>query len=356
MGKKALVKDSSTLSFGGFLGECLFADVTILIWYRGLFRCLPGLTYLQSMLVLGGILCASMFLFALVFSYDRTVWAVFLACAIPFGAYTVLIYRNTLWLRIRVFLILCILLSAALCARILLQRSGAGSRKRLLLRRAYRCLWGTSSVMAAASACLCIPMLLQQVFTGGSLYASVKAETSLVDEDVMIAENMDSILLLQEEEWAKLSSGEKLSVLQTIANIERNYFGLPNEVTVVSGALEKDLLGHYNDNTHTVCISVDSLEHDDARECLDTITHECYHSYQARQVDALRGADKELKGLRLFQAARAYGQEYACYKDVDSDPEGYWNQDLEKHARAYAIVAVTFYYELIEKYLEEESS
>lgn len=348
MGRKGLHKDRSTLSFGAFLGECLFNDFIILIWYRALFRCLPSLTYLQSRLILAALLFVSIILFYLVFSYDRTQWAVFLACTIPFGVFTALIYRNTFKIRIAVLLILCIFLSGILCARILFRRSSSGSRTKLILRRAYRCLWGTSSIMAIASVCLCFPLLLRQLFTGGLLYSSVKAETSFRSAEEMMEENMDTLHLLQEEKWSGLSTNEKLSVLQTIANIERNYLGLPNELNVTANILNDDLLGQYNDATHTIIISLDVIEQSEARECLRTVTHECFHSYQARVVDVFKAASKENRRLRMFDAARKYDQEYAHYEDGSSDIEGYWNQALEEDARAYSYESVSFYFRAIQ--------
>lgn len=347
MGRKALFKDRSTLSFGAFIGECLFHDFIIMIWYRALFRCLPALTYLQSMLILGALLFMSIILFGLVFSCDRTQWSAFFACTIPYGVYTVLVYRNTFKVRISVLLILGIILSGFFCVRILFRRSASGSRTRMLLQRAYRCLWGTSSIMAIASVCLCVPLLLQQMFTGGILYSSVKAETSFQPVEEMLEENMDTLLLLREEKWSGLSSDEKLSVLQTVANIERNYLGLPNELNVTANVLNDDLLGQYNDTTHTIIISLDVVEQSEARECLRTVTHECFHSYQARVVDVFKAASKENRKLRLFEAAQAYDQEYAHYDDGSSDIEGYWNQALEEDARAYAYEAVLFYYQVI---------
>ena len=60
---------------------------------------------------------------------------------------------------------------------------------------------------------------------------------------------MDTILLLQEDEWEKLSAQERLDVLQTVANIEQRYLGLPNELNVGVANLDADILGYYTDQT-----------------------------------------------------------------------------------------------------------
>ena len=70
---------------------------------------------------------------------------------------------------------------------------------------------------------------------------------------------MDTILLLQEDEWEKLSAQERLDVLQAVANIEQRYLGLPNELNVGVANLDADILGYYTDKTHEIIVSADSL-------------------------------------------------------------------------------------------------
>lgn len=340
------------MNFGEYLREGIIYAVIGLTWYRVVFRCLPQWTYLKSFGLLGLMLCTSIVLFALLFKYHRTERTVIYACLIPFGAYTCLIYWHLLKHRIVTLLFLTALLSVAYCMLVCIRRVGNGNRKRIMLRRAYRCLMGTFSIMAITSACLCVPLFFQTVFTGGILKSSVKAETVCIPEEAMIEQKMDTLLLLQEHEWASLPPMEKLAVLQTVANIERNYFGLPVEVNVVAGKLKEDTLGQYNDSMHTISISIEVLENYDASECLEVVTHECQHAYQARLVDAYQNANAVDRQLRLFNAARSYSEEYVNYEDGDSSSSGYYNQDCESDAREYSYKAVDYYYRIIDEYLD----
>lgn len=131
------------------------------------------------------------------------------------------------------------------------------------------------------------------VLFGSSLLKSdVRPATKTNLSEQTIANNMDTILLLQEDEWEKLSAQERLDVLQTVANIEQRYLGLPNELNVGVANLDADILGYYTDKTHEIIVSADSLLYDSPWEVLDTICHEAYHSYQYRLVEALNGADE----------------------------------------------------------------
>ena len=194
--------------------------------------------------------------------------------------------------------------------------------------------------------------------------ASVLFGSSLLKSDVRpaakanlseqtIANNMDTILLLQEDEWAKLSAQERLNVLQTVANIEQRYLGLPNELNVGVANMDADTLGYYTDKTHEIIVSADSLLYDSPWEVLDTICHEAYHSYQYRLVEALNSADESSKNLRIFRKAYTYADEFASYKDGSADFCGYYTQDCESDARDYAEDAVSDYYWRIMDYLEE---
>lgn len=349
--RRPLFKDSSTLYFSEFLREGIIYAIIGLTWYRVIFRCIPVWTYWKSLGLLGLMLCISVLLADLLFLYQRTEKTVIYGCFVPFGIYTCLIYWHLLKIRIITLSVFAVLLTVAYCMLVCFRKIGNGNRKRIMLRRAYRCLTKSFSVLAITSACLCVPLFFQAVFTGGILKSSVKAETEYIPEEIMIEKEMDTLLLLQEQEWVSLVPAEKLAVLQTVANIERSYFGIPVEITVVAGKLKENTLGQYNDSTHTISISIDVLENSDASESLEVLTHECQHAYQARLVDAYQNANAVDQQLRLYNAARSYSEEYADYEDGYSSFSDYYSQACESDAREYSYRAVDYYYRIIDEYL-----
>ena len=64
------------------------------------------------------------------------------------------------------------------------------------------------------------------------------------------------LLFLQDEKWSQLNTQEKLDVMQSVANIESHYLGLPNELNVSVVNLENGTLGSYVDGIHTIYISL----------------------------------------------------------------------------------------------------
>ena len=196
----------------------------------------------------------------------------------------------------------------------------------------------------------------QGAFGDNILNSSISATASNQNVPQTIDNNIDAILLLQEEEWANLTTQEKLDILQTVANIEAHYLGLPNELNVGTANLDENTLACYNDRTHTISIDLNHLENDSVYDVLNSCCHEAYHSYQHRLVDAYNAADENSRGLRIYKLAVQYGQEFNNYVDGDHDFCSYYYQDCEIDARDYAEDAVYDYYDRIYEYLNETST
>lgn len=173
-------------------------------------------------------------------------------------------------------------------------------------------------------------------------------------EVVTIANNIEVVSQLEEEKWSTLSTAEKLDTLQTVANIEVYYLGLPHELNVIAEPLSENTLACYNDRTHVITINIDHLESDSAHDILDSICHEARHSYQHRLCDVFDSVSDEQKELLVFYNVQMYKQEFSSYVDGKDDATGYYFQWCESDARSYAREAVIDYYSKIETYLEKE--
>ena len=160
-----------------------------------------------------------------------------------------------------------------------------------------------------------------------------------------------SAYVLQNEKWIELDVEEKLDVMQTIANIEASYLGLPNELNVSVANLQENRLGSYSDGIRTIYIDLSHLESASAREVLNTCAHEAYHSYQHRLIDAYNSTDENVKNLMLYKKAVTYQAEFENYVDGTQDFDLYYGQSCEADARKYAKSAVEDYYNKIYDYL-----
>lgn len=159
------------------------------------------------------------------------------------------------------------------------------------------------------------------------------------------------IYRLQEDIWCLLPVQERLDVLQTAANMEQKYLGLSNELNVGAANLEEGVMGCYIENTHEIIIDLDSLMNDTSWEVLDTVCHEAYHNYQHCLVEVFNAAEENSKGLRIFNSVRSYASEFDNYINGKEDFCGYYTQDCETDARAYAEEVVRYYYRKINEYV-----
>ena len=350
------MKNKSTKSLGTYLFDCLFYMVICMIWYKHLlFRCLPGRTYAESRSVLWVMIGLFIVICAFIFNrYMRTGWTVVTALAVPFGLYTVLIYTKTVgnWMQIVLAFSGAFTLLYILC---LMTRKikNCRNKRKVIKRRLYHCCMVSQFIMAITLLMIMGTIGIQRVFGDNILNSSVLATTNNQNIPQTISNNIDTILLLQEEEWMKLTTQEKLDTLQTVANIEAHYLGLPNELNVGAANLGEYTLACYNDRTHTISIDLNHLENDSVYDVLNSCCHEAYHSYQHRLVDTYNDADENFKGLRIYRSAVQYGQEFTNYINGDYDFCSYYYQDCERDARDYAEDAVYDYYDRIFEYLNE---
>ena len=169
-----------------------------------------------------------------------------------------------------------------------------------------------------------------------------------------IANNIDTVCQLQEEEWETMSVQERLDVLQVIANIEASYLGLPHELNVFSAVMDETTGGYYTDATHSICINLEALSYGTAHEVLDTLAHEAYHAYEHRLVDLYEDVSPQQQKLLLFSTIAEYRFEFENYIDGDEDLYGYATQEIEMDCRRYAMFAVEDYYTKIEEHINNK--
>ena len=165
---------------------------------------------------------------------------------------------------------------------------------------------------------------------------------SVYSEKYTIKNNTETLSNLKQEKWEELTIQEKLEVLQVVCNIERNYLGVANTITVKSAVLEDNVLGEYLDEKYTILIDLDHLNTASARSVLNTITHECYHCYQFRLIDLYDNSNEIDRNLAMFNHVEEYKEEFINYNS-DGGYE-YYNQSVEVDAREYAQAAVVDYY------------
>ena len=200
----------------------------------------------------------------------------------------------------------------------------------------------TSVILAAA----CFLSIMINISFCGSL----TQKSSTLSENT-IESNIETLALLQDDTWSGLSMTNRIDVLQTVADIEAAYWGLPHKLTVITSLTSENILGHYIDHTHTITIGTNHLQHGNPRDILETLTHEAYHAYEYRLADVYEDVSNAHKNLRLLNRAKVYYEELSNYASSEDDPIGYLFQIVEFDSEAYSMAAVERYYDAINTYL-----
>lgn len=338
--------------------ELVFWGLLSIYWYRSiLFRVVPGMSLAQSKLLFFGLwVIASVLGYLLTPPGKRNTLAVFATINTPLTVFFLIsyqkIYPKVVWaivILLLVFVLLYILLVAITCSRDILAGKYRGKLGRFFLHFVHRIRMITGVILST----VLIGAFAVLMFGEALLSPTVEPNDPRYKEQ-KIANNIDTVLLLQEDLWEELSIQERLDVLQTVANIEATYLGLPHELNVFAETLDETVLGSYSDRDHKIKISVDYLMTESAQVMLETLAHEAYHAYQHRLVDLYDQADPEARDLLLFTRIREYKADMEDYIDAEDDLLGYLFQTLELDSDLYAADAVEDYYDAIAEHLNPE--
>ena len=148
-------------------------------------------------------------------------------------------------------------------------------------------------------------------------------------------ENISLFVCLCEERWKKYSINEKITILQELVDFESQKLGIP-AVPVSTEMLGAFTLGQYSDETNEMWINIEYLAESEAEECIDTICHETFHSYQHFLVNNMDWENTALQS-EYFSELRMWKENQENYQSAwVSGFEAYENQPLEVAARQYA--------------------
>lgn len=351
------MNNNNTMSKGYYVFEHIFWSAIAMIWYRNLlFRSIGGMSYSSSRTVLWSVLLVAVVLGVLIsWKRRRNNLSLFVNVATPFEIYTLITYAHNFSAIVWIATFIAVLLSGLYTFLLLTQQIKNRTRKRAIIKkRILRASLGSRTIIACCFLSLILCLGVNAVFGGFIFSPSVAAENKNAQEEITTANNIDMISQLDENAWSSLSTEEKLNTLQTVANIEAYYLGLPHELNVTLGSLSESTLACYDDRTHMITLNIDHFDSDSASEVLDSVCHEAFHAYQHRLCDVYDNTDDEYKGLMTFYDIQHYKQEFSNYVNGKDNALEYYFQWCEIDARAYARDAVADYHTKINSYLEKE--
>ncbi|MGN0425377.1 MAG: hypothetical protein ACI4FY_08675 [Acetatifactor sp.] len=241
---------------------------------------------------------------------------------------------------------------------------GKVKRSYLLRRSAVRLYHSVSMCIAFLAVCMMIPLCFFRLKYGSSFVVFTYKEVSVEGFDLNYKKSSDSLDSLYdtiskirfEETWSPLTVTERLEVVQTICDCERNYWGIDYPIVVETEDMRANTLGHYDDRGKKIVLNSTFLAQGSAPKVLEVTLHEMYHAVEYRLVRLYLNASESEKKMRIFMYCREYLQEMNDYKHGTDTPEGfqeYYGQYMEKQARAYSESAMAEYYAQLDEICAE---
>lgn len=312
----------------------------LMIWplYRWtLFSCLKDCTYAESRQMLLVMIAVSCVVGILLCRRHRNRWDLALNVIFGYGIYTSLIYKDSRPYMVAGCWGIALVLSTAYALVVLTNRMPRPHDIQRLLRRRMRHILYASRSLCAVGTIVIMVAAGMSVMTNSPVSVLRENETRHAEGNAQtMAANKGTLSLLREENWQALNLQERTEVLQTVADIEREYLGISHELNVTTMCLTDNILGQYTDNTHEITLDRSSLMTTSSWTAVFLVCHEAYHGYEHRLIDVANSAGDEDQDLLIFAKAHTYADEFANYDDGSEDYETYWNQACESDGRDYA--------------------
>lgn len=339
----------NTVSKGLFaLATLLWFLVFAANYWVSFFRPLPGISAGTSKIIFSAVVIVLTGIgFAASLSRGRNNASAAANCLIPIEIYALITYVPICKTWVLCAVGAAILLLTAFTVVVVVRKADGVSLKRRLEH-------GLQIGKYVASACLLLALISVSILA----YAgedSLSTEVTFIDSPILdnewsVENKMDTVMLLDEHEWAKLDKQERLDVLGTMVNIELRYLGVYRPTNLECSPLDADECACFDPNTQTIKIDSGNLMKNSAEESLNSICHECYHAYEHQQVELYSIIPGEYRSMQMFYETYMYAKEFSDYISSDEGALEYSKQHCEENARSYAAIATERYYRLIEMF------
>ncbi len=339
---------NNTLTNVEYAFETVMWAVIAYLWYRySLYATIPSMRATSSSGIFMTIVIAGTIMgYLLTVLWCRNALSVAATAILPYGLYSFLAYRDCFKLFYLVVMIGTAVLIAIYLIYVIRTRLNHLFPRYVLELKVKKSFIYTRTVLGLASMLMIIPIAINAV---------MGKERKVFDygEKYTIAKNIDTVLLLQDDEWKELSLPQRMDVLQCVCHIEGNYLGLTKEIKIEIADLEDKVSACYNDLDDMVYIAQSEVECDSSSVALESVCHEMFHAAQFRYVEIYNTLSEQDKELYFFVDAADYSDEFTHY-DNGSGKGGimaYYSQNCEKDARDYAEAAVKDYFKRIAEYV-----
>ena len=141
---------------------------------------------------------------------------------------------------------------------------------------------------------------------------------------------------LRSYQWGMISLEQKVETLQLVVDIETAYLGLPDQIEICAEKMGSTTAGGYIHEERRIIINEDYLKYGRSEDCLKTVLHEMFHSYEHHLVSMYAEISDRYRGLLYIRNASGYLYEFNYYVSGSDNYAEYVSQHVEQDSNAYA--------------------
>lgn len=330
--------------------------ILLFIYRNTLFCSIEGLSLPQSRGLLVSLIIGMMLLsIGINWKQGTGTWDTLINILPGFCIYTLLTYHQFVpslifWVSV-LTIVICVLYAVM---RLIPTIDHPQHRAAIMVKRIKGAFCGVYRLLTMGGMLLIGILAACSVLKVGMFGAGLQAVVPSRDNKMTIQSEMNTLIKLEKSTWTTLPPAERIDVLQTVANIEACYLGLPHELQVTTVYMEDDKIkATYLEKEHLIRINLKHLTNDGGRSLLTSVCHEARHAYQYKLIQLFDKTEDWQKELLLFDDVRQYKYEFNHYIGADGDETEYKNQYCETDARNYAKKMAAIYAERIIGYLNE---
>ena len=341
-------KDNKKFAIVVYILKNIFYGVLVALIYKNtIFIPIQRFTYDNSIhvlyvMMLIGVITGTL----LTYNKHRNSINLFASVVIPIEIYSLIVYSKYFSVFYTIVIIISVVLCIAITAFIFIQKTKSRIHKlKVMLKRLCHSFFCDRCLSSVVLTLVFIPIVYSVYINESLIKPSVEALDINTRGDYTIANNIGTVSNLSEDKWCLLTKQEQLDTLQTIANIEANYLGLENELNVTVELLGEHTLGCYRNELRKITLNEYYFSTWTAHQALETLCHECRHSYQHALAELYDTLSPENKELLIFWNAKKFKENIA--QGQSSDYLEYYLSPMEIDARSYSKKCVTEYYDRI---------
>ena len=341
--------NSNTLAKKDYLFYQLFMSVFCFVWFiqEGFFKTLGIATFWESVSILGAIFICSFitdYTFSLGWSSGRNEGAI-IANLIPFALYSLISrMRWRLDWRITSFVLMCWLV--VVIYSIYLKKRKIKTLDDLKFIETWRYVYSLGKYILGVLALLFfVYVCFYSKFLKDGKFSAQKTEVDDASFEYEINAHLNDLAVLNEEEWSHSLLTDKLSGLQTVANIYSYKLDLETVPLVVACEIDNKeddemiMVGYYVDSLKCIYLNESLIISGTSREMVSALLHELFHVYEYSVVGIYDSLDENALGMNQYfwDTAAQYKYELANYNDGDGqDISLYKNQLVEVDANQFS--------------------